>query len=414
MMSRVKPLISLLLLLGMVCTLAPVGAQEEEVTISYLDFWTELEEYMLESIAMFEEAHPGVTVERTTAPWNEAETVLKTNIAGGTPFDVATYWPMYLSSFMELNALKDLTPYIEADDGAWAADLGPLMELGKYDDGYYAVPFKSIYAVLYYNKEVFEELGLEEPTTIAEFEAVMQTIQDETDMAPLVVKDGTTGWIVRWMFPALADEAGVWEAWKNGEIPAAGETEDIYRRPYEIAQRWFDNGFLYGGEGAAGISRDEVEIAFGNREVAILAETNSEVQRIKDNADFEVGVMLFPSIVEPPAYYLFGGADGFFVGADAPDEAVEFIKFMTSPEMQAWWLDNAGTTPINPQVEIEDPVVAGFVEWNQYLYPFEFYSVSPEISRYIDASVSELWTGRKTVDEIVADLEELRLEALEG
>lgn len=383
-----------------------------EVTLTYLDFWTELEDYMLQSIDMFQEEHPNVTIERTTAPWNEAETVLKTNIAGGTPFDIATYWPMYMKSFLELDAAKDLTPYITADDGAWKENLGPLAELGNYDGTYYAVPFKSIYAVLYYNQDVFDELGLEVPETIDELETVMQTIQDKTDMAPLVVFDGVQGWIVRWMFPALADEAGVLDEWIAGDLSADDpQYRPIYSRPYEIAQSWQDRGYFYGGAGAAGVSRDEAKVAFANKEVAIIAETTSEVASIASAADFPVGVMRFPSVVNPPRYYFFGGADGFFVSADAPDEAVEFLKFMTSPEMQKWWLDNAGITPVNPQVEIDDPVVKQFVEWSQYLQPFEFYSLTPEIQKYIDASVGELIIGAKTVDEIVNDLEALRLEA---
>jgi len=403
--------IALLVTLVAAFSFGGVTAQEE-VTIEFLDFWTELEEYMLESIEMFEEQNPNVTVERSTSLWNEAETVLKTNIAGGTPYDVATYWPMYMNTFLEIDAARNLTERIEANDGEWGSNLGGLAPLGEYDGEYYAVPFKSIYGVVYYNETMFEELGLEVPQTIEEFESVMSTIEAETEAAPLVVFDGVQVWMPRWMFPALADEAGVLDEWIAGEV-SLEDQPDIFRRPYEIIANWQSNNFFYGGEGAAGISRDEAKVAFANGEVAMIAETTSEYGSVTEQADFPVGVMLFPSIVEPAQYYLFGGADGFFVSPEAPEEAVDFIQFMTSPEMQAWWLENAGITPVNPNVELDDPVVEQFVDWSEYLLPFEFYTLTPELQAYLDASVGELITGRKSVDEIATEIEELRVEAAE-
>jgi len=383
--------------------------EAEMVTLKFLDMWTEMEDVMLESIARFQAEYPNVEVIRDPTPWDEAETVLKTNIAGGTPYDVATYWPMYMRTFVELDAAMDLTDAIDSDP-EWKSGIEGLLDLGKVDGKVYAVPFKSIYAVTFYNKGIFDEYGLSEPVTIDEFEKAMQTIKEE-GVAPFTNFDGAMCWLPRFMMPAFADEAGVLDEFIAGEIDASDpDYRHIYKKPFEIILDWYEKGYFYGGKGAAGISRDEVKAAFSNEEVAMFNETTSEYGSITEISDFDVNVFKFPSVVDPPQYYFFGGADGFFASSEteSPEMAIAFLKFMDSPEIQKLWLEEKGITPVNTAVEIEDPVILRFVDWSQYLQPFELYSLSAEISSYLDASVGELLTGAKTPDEIVDDINDLR------
>ncbi|MDD5659057.1 MAG: extracellular solute-binding protein [Actinomycetota bacterium] len=387
---------------------------EETITLKFLDFWGELEDVMLESIAKFQEINPNIEIKRDVCPWDQAETVLKTNIAGGTPYDIATYWPMYMKTFVEQDAALDLTSAIDSDTD-WKSGIEGLIELGSVDGKIYAVPFKSIFAVTYYNKTLFDSYGLTEPETIQEFEEVMKTIKDKGEVAPFTNYDGATCWLPRFMMPALADQAGVLDDFIAGKIDASDPKYlDIYKKPYDIILNWYKQGYLYGDKGAAGISRDEVKVAFSQKEVAMFNETTSEFGAIKESADFEVGVFKFPSVVDPSKYYFFGGADGFFVSQKVknPEAAIAFLKFMDSPEIQKLWLDKKGITPVNTNVEIQDPVVKLFVDWGKYIKPIELYSLTPELSKYMDASVGELITGAKTTTEIANEINDLARQAV--
>lgn len=398
-------------------TTAAQVVPKEKITLKFLDFWGEMEEVMLPSIAKFQEANPNIEIKRDVVPWDQAETVLKTNIAGGTPYDIATYWPMYMKTFVDQSAVLDLTSAINSDT-EWKSGIEGLLDLGVIDGKIYAVPFKSIYAVTFYNKTLFDKYGLTEPTTIQEFEEVMRVIKEKGEVAPFTNYDGALCWLPRFMMPALADQAGVLDDFIAGKIDAAdSKYVDIYKKPYDIILNWYQKGYLYGAKGAAGISRDEAKAAFSKGEVAMFNETTSEFGGIKKAAaNFEVGVFKFPSVVDPPKYYFFGGADGFFASSKTknPEAAITFLKFMDSPDIQKLWLDQMGITPVNTGVKIDDPVVKQFVDWGKFLKPFELYSLTPEISKYMDASVGELITGAKTPDKIVGEINDLVKQAAEA
>src|SRR5690606_9355982 len=77
--------------------------------------------------------------------------------------------------------LADLTQ--PAEERGWADMLSPsLRTTAVYDEdgvmgsgSWYGVPNYGEFVLVYYNQEMFEEHGVEVPTTLEEFEAVMDT-----------------------------------------------------------------------------------------------------------------------------------------------------------------------------------------------------------------------------------------------
>ena len=64
-----------------------------------------------------------------------------------------------------MGALLDLTPYIENDAQQLKGIPENLMDIYKIDGKFYGVPMLSIGSFLFYNKDLFDEAGLEYPPT---------------------------------------------------------------------------------------------------------------------------------------------------------------------------------------------------------------------------------------------------------
>lgn len=60
---------------------------------------------------------------------------------------------------------------------------GVLDQLTAEDGNYYAVPFRSDFWVVYYNKDIFDQAGIEYPTndmTMADFDAKIREVYEKT------------------------------------------------------------------------------------------------------------------------------------------------------------------------------------------------------------------------------------------
>lgn len=138
----------------------------------------------LESTAYWEamangymESHPGVTIEMTDLGSTDYMTQLATQLAGGNgELDILTIKdiPGY-SNLINLEMLVPMNDILTRD----TADFGGVIEQLTADDGnFYAVPFRSDFWVVFYNKDMFDAAGLEYPTNDMTMEEWDQLVRD--------------------------------------------------------------------------------------------------------------------------------------------------------------------------------------------------------------------------------------------
>ena len=119
----------------------------------------------------FEESHPNIKLNFVFLPENELRTRVTTDVASGTgSFDVVTVgtyevpiWAKtgWIASFDQL--MKDNPDSVQANYDV--EDLLKPMRLGlSYDKQLYAVPFYGESSMMFYNKKMFKEAGLEMPS----------------------------------------------------------------------------------------------------------------------------------------------------------------------------------------------------------------------------------------------------------
>ena len=180
MFKRISWSFSLVLLLAMVVsacapvapTAAPAassdsGAAASGTTTITWAVWGSPEEVASHQVVAdaFMKEHPEFKIEIWAQPWGDYFTKIKTLWASGDSAsipDVAFLWPT--PSYAAQGVLENLDPFIEKS-GYKTDDYWPgLLESAKYDGHIYGFPRDIDVSVLYYNKAIFDEVGVAYPT----------------------------------------------------------------------------------------------------------------------------------------------------------------------------------------------------------------------------------------------------------
>lgn len=142
------------------------GEEAASTTITWAFWGSPAEAATHQSVAdAFMAEHPEITIETLNEPWNDYFTRMQTLWASGDPSvipDVLFLWPT--PRYAADGVLENLDPYIEAA-GYDLSDYWPaLLESASYEGSVYGFPRDISVEVLYYNKDMFDEAGLEYPT----------------------------------------------------------------------------------------------------------------------------------------------------------------------------------------------------------------------------------------------------------
>ena len=163
------------------------AATGEQVTIKLANWDTSTQPAVTQLVEAFEAANPDIKVEIIDVPSADYTTKLSVMLNGGS--DVDAFYIKDADTMIGLaqkGQLADLTPYIEAD-GIDLADFNGLAENFNVDGKQYAMPARTDYYIMYYNKDVFDAAGVAYPSndwTWADFEEIAG--QQE----PIVVAQG--------------------------------------------------------------------------------------------------------------------------------------------------------------------------------------------------------------------------------
>ena len=220
------------------------------------------------------------------------------------------------------------------------------------DGNMLSMPFNSSTPILYYNKDVFEEAGLDPetpPATWGELEEMSNTIM-ESGAAPCGMTSGWISWV----------QTENLSAWHNQPIGtnqngfAGIDSElllnnDLVERHWGNLAEWQEAGlFRYGGPGGG----DDAPPAFYAGECAIYMNSSASRAGVLANTDFEVGFGMLPyydDVEGAPQNSIIGGATLWVL--EGKDEAVyegvaDFLTYLSSPEVQAMWHQETGYLPI--------------------------------------------------------------------
>ena len=307
------------------------AASGEEVTIRFVTNHGDVEmPFFQQVVDEFEAANPGITVDFLNIAGQQFEDTIKTQGVGGNLPDVWYARTFLTTDYASKGWTLNLESLIESDqldvEDFWPAQVAQM----QYEGDLYALPYDFSNIGIYYNKNMFDEAGIPYPTDDWTWEDVAEVGEQ------FVVKDddGTvTQWglvIYPWDWPWL----GILQA-NGGTIFNEDQTECTIDNPENLAtleffQQMRSKG-IYPELGATPEGLDP----FSNGLVAMAFQGSWATQSIRDRVGdaFEFDVVGMPYGTEgrrgiTPA----GGAWAIASTSEHPDEAWEFIKFLTSTE----------------------------------------------------------------------------------
>jgi raffinose/stachyose/melibiose transport system substrate-binding protein len=294
-------------------------------------------------VATFTE-ESGIEVQISTLPFDNMRTVLQTQLRSGEGPDVFNWGsgPSFGGALAENGLLYDMTDAYE-EHGWEVYDFAK--ERVTTDGKIYGVPGEMETIGLFYNKQVFDDLGLEQPESLEDLRAAAEEIKADGKI-PLAVgdKEGWEGGHLLSM--ALASDIGseAMEEIINGE--ASWDSPEV-AAAFEVWQDFNDAGLL--PESPTSVDYDTSTSMFFSGEAAMIPTGSWLVGEIDDNTDFEVGYIPFPA---PDGEGIFTGGlgSGPFIsaGTSKAEAAVEFVDFLASSEHAEWTVENLHTIPPIP------------------------------------------------------------------
>ncbi|MDQ0893285.1 ABC transporter substrate-binding protein [Agromyces ramosus] len=346
---------------------APSGGSQtsdEEVTLKVWSWRTEDVEAYNSIFDVFEEAHPGITVEFEAFQNTEYNQILTTGLAGSDGPDV----PM-------VRAYGQLQPNIEAGqlepiDGKvdGVDEIAPSVlagAKGKSDGKLYAVPLATQTLQVFYNKAIFEEHDLEVPKTWDDF------IELNEDLLAAGVTPMALGAKDAWMLPIFSDIFGSTRyggsAFEEKILDGSATFEDP---DYVESLQIVADMQKYLTPDVVGVSYTDSQIQFTSGQAAQFPGGSFEIATFRTQApELELGsyqVPLPPNAVSEtpvsPAY-----ADGNFAvnsKSENKDAAFELLNWLATPEFGQLVADELNQFSAIPGVEYSDEVMKE--AWDNY------------------------------------------------
>lgn len=372
------------------------------------------------AIDAFVAANPGVTVEPIDVPSADYTTKLSVMLNGGSDLDV--FWVKDANTLYELQErgqAADLNGLIDRD-GLDLADYNGLADGFNFSGKQAALPFRTDYYTLFFNKDIFDAAGVEYPTndmTWAEFDELARKV---------TFGEGTE--------KKYGAHYHTWQAcvenWavQDGKNTIVATDYSFFKPAYEMVLKQQEDGVCmdYGTLKSANLHYSSV---FADGSVAMMPMgtwySATIIDKInKGESSVNWGIATLPHPEGMPAGSVVGSTTPLCVNEASAnkDLAWEFVKFVCGPEgalavantgaipalLDDATLDVICSVPGMPEGAKEALAVTGFV-LDRPIAP----SVS-EIDKMLGEEHSLIMLGEMGLDEVLAEMAERSAEIQEG
>jgi raffinose/stachyose/melibiose transport system substrate-binding protein len=353
----------------------------------------------------------GIEVEVEQLDLDTMRTVLQTQLRTAEGPDVFNWGsgPGLGGALADAGLLFDLTDAYEEHD--WEVyDFAK--ERVTYDGKIYGIPGEMETVGLYYNTQVFDDLGLEPPTNLDELRDVCEAIREE-GLVPLAFGDAD-GWpgghLLSMALSSAVGAEGMQALLDGKQSWESPEVVDALRFWQEANEK----GWL--PESPTSIDYDTMTSLYTSGEAAMIPTGSWFVNDLAADADFESAYISFPS-PDDEGVFAAGLGSGPFVSAntDNPEGAIELMDFLASEEHAQWTVENLQTIPTRP-VDTEgldvDPLLAQVLDQVSSLSEgggdlgYNIDVLMPEaFNEAMFDGVQAVLTGQSTPEEVAAALQ---------
>ncbi|ABX31031.1 extracellular solute-binding protein family 1 [Petrotoga mobilis SJ95] len=309
-------------------------------------------------VSDFEEAYPDINVNaQYSGSYPETLNKLIAGVQSGNAPHIVQIYEIGTRLMIDSGVIVPVQDLLDQDD---SYDVGvllePILNYYKVDGKLYSMPFNSSTALLYYNKTLFEEAGLDPNRPPQTYEELLEysRILTKKDSRGNTVQYGLTwpthSWIIEQLM-AAADAPLV----NNDNGRTARATEAVFNseaglKIFELFDQLNEEGLILN------TAREDWSAArqnFISGKAAMLYTSTSDVKMFQEGLKsngYELGTAFLPvpdiSVSGGP---VIGGASLWLI-AGHPDEetkaAWEFLKFVNREDQQIRWHQGTGYFPV--------------------------------------------------------------------
>ena len=379
-----KKILAVLLVLCMVSAFGVSAFADDDVTLDVIicQYGPNTEDWFLRGrtgmngtnfTEKFEAENPGVKLNLEVVSWNDVYTVVDTRIASGQAPDI-----LNIDVFANYAADGLLEPVSQWCPDELYKDFFPsFIDQSVMNDTVWAVPDLASARALFYNVDMFDEVGIEVPTTWAELEDASQAIIDFYD-----------GEVYPWGIDMTTDEgqaAFAYYVWGNGggfvdadDNWAVNSAENVEAVEYAI--NLVNKG--YTNANPATQTRYDLQDMFAAGKLAMIIAPNQLPTYCSDKeSNVNMATANLPAN-EGKSSSSVGVMDRVMAFKDdacedqaARDEAIgKFATFFYNPENYVGWVSMEGFLPaVNSAVGALVEADPSFEAWLDVLGSAKFY-----------------------------------------
>ena len=283
-------------------------------------------------VKQFEEENPNIKVNlQNQGNYGDLNQILVATMQ--SPQDLPTItqaYPDWMLQFQSADLVADLTDMVNGENGIedYEDILPGVREEIETDGKIMGLPFNKSTEVFWYNKTLFDELGLEVPTTYEELEEVSKKIKEEKDI-PGVGFDSLPNYYATYMHNNGLE--------MDQDLDLAGDKS-------VEAVDYYQKGIKEGYFRIAGTDQ-YMSGPFANEQVGAYIGSNAGEVYVKDGVEgkFEYAAAPYPaesSVQQGTNIYMFENASD-----EQKKAAFEFLKFLVSKESQIQFALDTGYMP---------------------------------------------------------------------
>ena len=352
----------------------------------------------------FSDKDNGITVEYRFVPFDELVNETLRAYATGQAPDVVSLDNPDMALFTSRGAFLDITDMV-AESEAINPDnyfQGPLNSV-SWDGRLYGIPKYTDTIGVFYNKDLFEKAGITEPPkTWGEFAEYAEKLTDPDNNVY-----GAT-------FSARGNEEGTFQFLPIIQMAGGDYSNVNVAGAAEVLKLWkdmIDNG--YASKDVLTMGQWDSTGTFNSGNAAMAVSGPWEINRMVDDADFEWGVALLPTIEEGGTRSsALGGFDwGIMSTTEHPEEAFKLLEFFAEGDKVMF--QDFGNIPARKDVELppsgndkKDAALALFIEQLQYAQPRGPHPEWQKISKPIYDAVQAALTGQASPEDALATAQE--------
>lgn len=302
--------------------------------------------------ADFEKENPGIKVKPIySGTYQESIVKALTAHKSGQPPHLAVLLSTDMFTLIDEDAIVPIDGLAaSAEDKQWLGGFFDSFMLNSRTGGKtWGVPFQRSTIVLYWNKELFKEAGLDP-------EKGPQSWDEMVEFAKKLTKTDASGNVSQWGVKIPSSGFPYWLfqglTTPNGAVlmnEAGNET--YYDRPevVEALQYWVDLSAKHKVMPAGVIEWGTTPKDFFEKKAAMIWTTTGNLTNIRTNAGFPFGVAMLPEKKRRGSPT--GGGNFYVFKKTSPEEqaaAVKFIKWTTAPQRAAQWSIATGYVAVTP------------------------------------------------------------------